>query len=77
MASKNTLEKLFGSRIRVKILKFMFRNPPVNTALDFEKKAPINGLNAYEISKKIQEPLNLTKNELNFLSTVGLIRKIK
>lgn len=60
--SKYILDKLFGSRIRVKILKFMFRNYPGN-------------FNARELSKKIQEPFDVTKKELNFLSKLGLINK--
>jgi len=60
--SKHILDKLFGSRIRVKILKFMFRN--------------CSGVfNAYELAKKIQEPLDQTRKELTFLSKLGLINK--
>ncbi|HXK40631.1 MAG TPA: hypothetical protein VJ046_00805 [Candidatus Paceibacterota bacterium] len=60
--SKNTLDKLFGSRIRVKLLKFLFRNYPGN-------------FNAQEISKRIQEPFEETKSELRTLSELGLINK--
>lgn len=60
--SKNTLDKLFGSRIRVKLLRFLFRNYPG----DFI---------APELSKRIQEPLEETKKELEFLAKLGLIAK--
>ncbi|MEK7138555.1 MAG: hypothetical protein AAB799_00025 [Patescibacteria group bacterium] len=62
MAIKNTLDKLFGSNIRVKLLKFLFRNYPVS-------------LGAKELSKKIQESLIKTKRELILLSNLGLISK--
>lgn len=64
MASKNTLDKLFGSRVRVKILKFMFRNHPANFGV-------------LEVSKRTQEPLEQTKKELVFLTQLGLINKSK
>ena len=62
LKSKNTLDKLFGSKIRVKILKFMFRNYP-------------NGFGAQELSKMIQEPLELTKTELALLVNLGLVNR--
>lgn len=62
--SKNTLDKLFGSRVRVKILKFMFRNYPANFSV-------------IEVSKRVQEPLEQTKKELAFLTQLGLVNKNK
>ena len=60
--SKNTLDKLFNSRLRVKLLKFLFRNHP----------APFG---TKDLSKRIQEPLAKTKKELDFLFDLGLIYK--
>lgn len=61
MTSK-TLDKLFNSRIRVKILKFLFRNNPVE-------------FGAYDLSRRIQEPFGSTRKELMFLAKVGLVNK--
>jgi len=60
--SSTTLDKLFGSRIRVKLLKFLFRNYPGN-------------FSAQELSKRIQEPSEGVKRELKALSELGLINK--
>lgn len=60
--SKNTLDKLFGSRIRVKLLKFLFRNYPG----DFI---------APELAKRIQEPLAETKKELSLLAELGVVKR--
>ncbi len=60
--SKNTLDKLFGSSVRVKLLKFLFRNYPGNFV-------------AIELSKRIQEPLNETKKELSLLMELGVVKK--
>ncbi len=60
--SKDTLDKLFGSRLRVKLLKFLFRNYPGNFSVQ-------------ELSKRIQESFDETKDELRILSEVGLINK--
>lgn len=62
--SKNTLDKLFGSRIRVKILKFMFRNYPGDFSI-------------HELSRRIQESSNSTQKELLFLTKFELINKNK
>lgn len=86
---KNTLDKLFGSRIRVKILKFLFRNYPTETlatetwlkhgslSAKAQKSFPRGTFNAHELSRKIQEPFDSTKNELNILSKIGLVHKLK
>ena len=57
----NTLDNLFGSRVRVKILKNVFRNYPA----DF---------NIPELSRRIQEPVQIVKKELIVLVKMGLIR---
>lgn len=62
--SSAILDKLFGSKIRVKLLKFMFRNYPGN-------------FGAGELSRRVQESFEGTKKELEFLSKLGLIRKNK
>lgn len=62
MANGTTLDKLFGSRIRVKLLRFLFRNYPGNFSVA-------------ELSKKIQEPSNDVEKELNFLSELKVIKK--
>jgi len=62
--SKNSLDKLFGSKTRVKILKFTFRNYPVDFSVG-------------ELARKIQEPVNLVKQEVFNLIEIGLIRKKK
>lgn len=62
MANKtNTLDNLFGSKVRVKILKNTFRNYPA----DF---------NVFELSRRIQEPIQIVKKEIAILAKVGLIR---
>lgn len=62
MANKtNTLDNLFGSKVRVKILKNAFRNYPA----DF---------NISELSRRIQEPIQVVKKEVAVLAKVGLIR---
>ena len=60
--SKDILDNLFGSRIRVKILKFLFRNYPA----DFT----IGGL-----ASRIQESYGATKKEIEALGKMGLLRK--
>ncbi|MDO8496321.1 MAG: archaellum operon transcriptional activator EarA family protein [bacterium] len=57
------LEGLFNSRARVKVLKFLFRNYPANTGV-------------YDLSKRVQEPIELIKRELRDLEEIGLITKI-
>jgi len=59
--SKNSLDKLFGSRIRVKILKNILRNYPADFSV-------------VELSKKIQEPISLVKKETSSLIKLGLIK---
>ena len=60
--SKNTLDKLFGSSLRVKLLRFLFRNYPGNFSVA-------------ELSKRIQESLEETKKELELLRNIGLLNK--
>lgn len=60
--SKNTLDNLFGSKVRVKLLKFLFRNYP-------------GEFSVYELSRRIQEPLAETKKELEIFEEMGLVIK--
>jgi hypothetical protein len=62
--SKDILDNLFGSRIRVKILKFLFRNYP-------------GGFLAGELATKIQETYPATKKEIESLIKIRLIQKTK
>jgi len=62
--SSNTLDKLFGSRVRVKLLKFLFRNYPGNFSVQ-------------ELSKRIQEPVDDIKKELSLLDKLETIKKIR
>lgn len=54
-------ESLFGSKVRVKILKFLFRNPGV-------------GFNARELAVRIQELPSAVNKEINNLLDVGLLK---
>ena len=62
--SKDTLDNLFGSRTRVKILKFLFRNYPGDFAVE-------------ELAKRIQETYSATKQEMEALAKLRLVKKIK
>ncbi|OGN27731.1 MAG: hypothetical protein A2941_02535 [Candidatus Yanofskybacteria bacterium RIFCSPLOWO2_01_FULL_49_17] len=60
--SKPILDNLFGSKVRVKVLKFLYRNYPA----DFSSR---------EISRRIQEPYGETKKELDLLKEIKLVKK--
>lgn len=60
--SKDILDNLFGSKIRVKVLKFLFRNYPA----DFTVK---------DLARRIQESNGATKKEIEALGKLRLIRK--
>ena len=62
--SKNSLDKLFGSRVRVKILKNTFRNYPSDFSLP-------------ELARRVQEPLGLVKKETSMLIKMGLVKPKK
>lgn len=59
--SKHTLEQLLGSRIRLKVLRFLYRNQ----TLPFEIAV---------LAKKIQESKVLVAKEIKELKSLGLIR---
>lgn len=58
---KPFFELLFGSRARVKILKFLFRNPGV-------------GFNARELAIRIQELPSAVNKEIKNLLDIGLLK---
>lgn len=60
--SKPILDNLFGSKIRVKLLKFLFRNFPA----DFSVR---------EIAQRIQENPAETRQELEFLKELTVAKK--
>ncbi len=60
--SKYILDNLFGSRIRIKMLKFLFRNYP--------KEFTVR-----ELVKRIQEPREVIKQEIATLKAIGLIKR--
>jgi len=62
--SKDILDNLFGSRIRVKILKFLFRNYPGEFL-------------AGELATRIQETYSVAKREIEALNKLRLIKKTK
>jgi len=60
--SKPILDNLFGSKVKVKVLKFLFRNYPA----DFTVK---------EISQRIQESYLATKKELLLLKEISVVKR--
>src|SRR3989344_1671118 len=60
--SKDILEILFGSKVRVKVLKFLFRNYP-------------NDFFIPELAKRIQEQYAAIRKEANLLREIKLIKK--
>lgn len=60
--SKPILDNLFGSKVRVKVLKFLYRNFPA----DFTVR---------EISQRIQEPPQVTRDELEQLKQITIVRQ--
>ncbi|MEK7217610.1 MAG: archaellum operon transcriptional activator EarA family protein [Patescibacteria group bacterium] len=62
--SKPILDNLFGSKIRVKILKFLYRNFPA----DFSVR---------EIAQRIKEPPQTTRDELELLRQITVVKHKK
>lgn len=60
--SRDILDILFGSKIRVKVLKFLFRNYP-------------NNFSIAELSKRIQESYADIKKEVELLNDIKLIKR--
>ena len=59
--SKSTLELLFDSKARVKILKFLFRN----AGMSFSIK---------DLSKRVQERTATVRREMKRLTEIGLLK---
>ena len=62
--SKDILDNLFGSRIRVKILKLLFRNYPADFTVG-------------ELATRIQETYPAAKQEIEALTKLRLIKKTR
>lgn len=62
--SKNILESLLGSNLKVKILKYIFRNTPASFSLK-------------EIAGHIQEKPETVRKEIKKLENIGLIKQLK
>jgi len=60
--SKKILEELLGSNLRVKILKYIFRNAPVS-------------FNVRELADHVQEDPEVVKREIKKLVGIGLIKQ--
>jgi len=60
--SKLSLDNLFGSKSRFKVLKFLFRNYP-------------NDFNIAGLARMVQEKPNEIRKEINLMQTMGLIKK--
>ena len=60
--SKNTLDNLFGSKVRVKVLKYLFRNYPGDFSIS-------------ELARRVQEPLSAVTKEVKGLNDIELIVK--
>ncbi len=57
-----SLELLFGSKARVKLLKFMFRNY-------------LGDVSVKELADRIQESRQTVKKEVELLYSIGLLKK--
>jgi DNA-binding IclR family transcriptional regulator len=60
--SKNILDNLFGSRIRIKILKFLFRNQPGDFTVG-------------ELARRTQESRQTVKKEIEMMTRIGLLKR--
>lgn len=62
--SKSILDNLFGSRVRVKLLKLLYRQHPTALAMS-------------ELAVRVQEPSFIVRRELSILEEVKLAKKIR
>lgn len=60
--SKYSLDNLFGSKARLKVLKFVFRNYP-------------NDFSLKELSERVQVTYKHAKKEIQVLESLGLIKR--
>jgi hypothetical protein len=61
--SKSILDNLFGSRVRVKLLKLLYRQHPATFSMS-------------ELALRIQEPSFIARRELGTLQDIGLVRRV-
>jgi hypothetical protein len=62
--SKSILDNLFGSRVRVKLLKLLYRQHPATFSMA-------------ELSARIQEPSFIARRELNVLQEIRLVKRLR
>jgi hypothetical protein len=62
--SKTILDNLFGSRVRVKLLKLLYRQHPTTFAMS-------------ELVTRIQEPAFIARRELTVLHECGLVKRFR
>ncbi|HUO75573.1 MAG TPA: hypothetical protein VMU12_01470 [Candidatus Paceibacterota bacterium] len=62
--SKTILDNLFGSRVRVKLLKLFYRQHPATFSMA-------------ELAAHIQEPAFIARRELNVLRDIGMVKKMR
>lgn len=60
--SKDTLDNLFGSKVRVKILKFLFRNYPAS-------------IDIQTLAQRTQESPRVVRQEVEVLRSIKLLKK--
>ncbi|HWA64582.1 MAG TPA: archaellum operon transcriptional activator EarA family protein [Candidatus Paceibacterota bacterium] len=60
--SKPILDNLFGSKIRVKLLKFLYRNYPQDFSVT-------------EIAQRIQESAEAVKREMQLLKSITAVKR--
>ena len=59
---RQVLDNLFDSRVRVKVLKFLFRNYPCSVEIK-------------DLAKRVQEPYEAVRWEIKMFEKIGLVRK--
>jgi hypothetical protein len=62
--SKSILDNLFGSRVRVKMLKLLYRQYPTTFSMS-------------ELAVRVQEPAFIARRELTILRDIGLVKRIR
>lgn len=62
--SKSILDNLFGSRVRVKLLKLLYRQHPATFSMA-------------ELTTRIQEPSFIARRELSVLQDIGLAKRFR
>ena len=62
-SEQQILETLFNSKARIKVLKFLFRNYPINIGMR-------------DLAQRIQEPGEVVQKEIRNLEKIGLIKRI-